>query len=253
MLTLLRSLLQGAISFFQVKPKARTRGDERRRLIRLRCDYAVKCVVEDTQFPARILDMGINGMRLRLQERLKPGTNVFIYYAGQADPGRDEYVLCLVRWARRRRNSEEIEAGLQYVDTEGNMRRSWIQFLLKELGFNERAIYTRRKQIRAESTLSGELVTETEGSVIEGRILNLGVGGALFESSASFSAQTAIRIRCESWSGLKPLDLPALVLHVKRPDPAGPYLSSVRFLDLNARQLRVLGQYVLQLLKETTD
>ncbi len=251
MLNLLKTLLKGAVSFFQVR--ATSKAEERRRLIRLRCNYEVQCVFEETQFTANILDMGLNGMRLRMQERIKPGSTVFVYHPAQVDRTENEYVLCLVRWSRKRRDSEEIEAGLQYADTPGNMRRSWVKFLLKELGFDERAIYTRRKLIRAKSLLTAVLFSTVDGHKLEGKVLNLGVGGALFESSTTYPPKTQVRLRIPAWGKLKPLDLPGVVLHSKRPNPSGNYLTSVRFEDLRSPQLKLLGQYVLQLLKETTD
>ena len=129
-----KQLLEGALAFFQVRAPSKT--EERRRLIRLRCDYTVQCVVEQQQFEAHIIDMGLNGMRLRMNHKLKPGSNVFVYHPTRSERIENEYVLCLVRWSRKRRESEELETGLQYADTPGNMRRSWVKFLLKELGFD---------------------------------------------------------------------------------------------------------------------
>ncbi|CAN0254058.1 unnamed protein product, partial [Phaeothamnion confervicola] len=38
--------------------------DERRRLIRVRCDYQVQCQLGEVRLPARVVDIGLNGMRL---------------------------------------------------------------------------------------------------------------------------------------------------------------------------------------------
>jgi len=241
-----KQLLEGALAFFQVRSTSKT--EERRRLIRLRCDYTVQCVVEQQQFEAHIIDMGLNGMRLRMNHKLKPGSNVFVYHPTRSERIENEYVLCLVRWSRKRRESEELETGLQYADTPGNMRRSWVKFLLKELGFDERAIYTKRKTIRAESSIEGLLASE-DGAQMEGTVLNLGAGGALFESANAFAPSTKVKLRVGPIAGLRQLWLTGIVLHSKQAHPNEPHLTSIRFEDLKAGQVRALGQYVLQLLK----
>lgn len=245
MLERLKQLLEGALAFFQVR--APSKSEERRRLIRLRCSYLVQCVVEQQQFEAEILDMGLNGMRLRMSHKLKPGSNVFVYHPTRSDRVENEYVLCLVRWSRKRRDSDELETGLQYADTPGNMRRSWVKFLLKELGFDERAIYTRRKSIRADSRITGVLQSE-DGRQCEGTVLNLGAGGALFESEASFPASTRVKLKVGPMAGLPSVWLPGIVLHSKNHE-GEPYSTSIRFEDLKAGQVRTLGSYVLHLLK----
>jgi c-di-GMP-binding flagellar brake protein YcgR len=246
MLEKFKQLLEGALAFFQVR--ATSKAEERRRLIRLRCDYKVQCVVDQEQFEANILDMGLNGMRLRMNHKLKPGSNVFVYHPTRSDRVENEYVLCMVCWSRKRRDSEELETGLQYADTPGNMRRSWVKFLLKELGFDERAIYTRRKSIRAEASMNG-LLTGDDGRELEGTVLNLGAGGALFESEDIFPPSSKIKLRVGPMGSLRVLWLPGIVLHSKRSHEEEPYLTSVRFEDLKAGQVRQLGQYVLHLLK----
>jgi len=246
MLHKLKELLEGALAFFQVR--ATSKGEERRRLIRLRCAYKVQCVVDQQQFEGQIMDMGLNGMRLRVEQRLKPGGNIFVFHPTSHNQVENEYVLCLVRWSRKRRDSEDFETGLQYADTPGNMRRSWVKFLLKELGFDERAIYTRRKSIRAESSLPA-LMVAPDGCELEGTVLNLGAGGALFESDTAFAAHTRVNLKVGPLGNLKPIWLPGVVLHSKQAEEMEPYMTSIRFEELKARQVRSLGQYVLQLLK----
>jgi hypothetical protein len=246
MLKALRQLLDGVVAFFQVRSPSKS--EERRRLIRLRCDYQVQCVVDQTSFTARIADMGLNGMRIRLSTKLKPGSKIFVYHPSRAqDKVEEEYVLCEVRWCRRRRDSEELEAGLKYADITGNMRRSWVKFLLKELGFDERAIYTRRKLIRADSSMVGLLLCD-DGQAVQGTVVNLGAGGALFESLQSFHPTARVRLSLGPLGKLRPLEVSGIILHI-RPTDQGQLHTSIRFEDLKASQVKLLGQYVVQLLR----
>jgi c-di-GMP-binding flagellar brake protein YcgR len=240
-----RQLLRGALAFFQVR--SQSKADERRRLIRLRCDYKVQCVVDQQQFSAQIRDMGLNGMRLRMSEKLKPGTNIFVYHPSNTQRVENEYVLCLVRWSRKHKDSEDFDVGLQYADTPGNMRRSWVKFLLKELGFDERAIYTRRKSIRADSAMEG--VINADGQEFKGMVLNLGAGGALFETDTHFAPNTKVQLRVGPLGSLKAIWLPGILLHSKESEESTTQLASIRFVDLKPGQVRSLGQFVLQLLR----
>lgn len=249
MLQRLRELLEGVVAFFQVRSSGKA--DERRRLIRLRCDYQVQCVVDKEQFAARVIDMGLNGMRLRLEPKLKPGSTIFVYHPSRADKVENEYVLCLVRWCRKTHKGDDMEAGLQYADTPGNMRRSWVKFLLKELGFDERAIYTRRKSIRADAHLPAQLYAE-DGREMQVTLLNLGAGGALIQAAQGWGDHTRVRLRVGPYEKMRPLELPAVVLHAKRANEQAPYLLSLRFTELKGSQVRSLGQYVVQLLKAAT-
>ena len=246
MLKALKQLLDGVVAFFQVRPPSKS--EERRRLIRLRCDYQVQCVVDQTTITARIADMGLNGMRIRINQKLKPGSKMFVYHPSRAaDKVEEEYVLCEVRWCRRRRDSEELEAGLKYADITGNMRRSWVKFLLKELGFDERAIYTRRKLIRADTTMVGELHSD-DGQRLEGVVVNLGAGGVLFESAKSFHPTCKVRLLVGPLGKLRALEVTGVILHI-RPTPEGKLHTSIRFEDLKAAQVKLLGQYVVHLLR----
>lgn len=252
MIDKLRDLLSGVIDFIQVS--GAEAADERRRLIRLRCEYSVQCVVDQQQFSAVVLDMGLNGMRLKLDHKLKPGSTIFVYHPNKSGDGarpESEYVLCLVRWCRKRREGEGMEAGLQYADTPGNMRRSWVKFLLKELGFDERAIYTRRKSIRVDARLPGRVLTE-DGRATEGVVMNLGAGGALFQSPVSYAPGTKVRLKFGPYNKLRGGELPGIVIHSKPGDEDGLLVTSLRFQELKSVQVKLLGQYVVQLLKVAT-
>ena len=67
-----KKLIDGLLSIFQTRGGSTP--EERRRLIRVRCDYQVSCIVGNRTFAARVLDMGLNGMRLEVPERLRGGS-----------------------------------------------------------------------------------------------------------------------------------------------------------------------------------
>ena len=240
-------LLDGVLALF--KGRGGCTPEERRRLIRLRCDYQVQCTCRDQHFSARVVDIGLNGMRLFSEERLKTQSKLQIDRPDSVPELEAEQVLCQVRWCRKRRNSEGYEAGVQYSDTEGNVKRSWVRFLLKELGFDERSIFTRRKAVRAEGQVPAQLSGD-DGRSLAGIVVNLGVGGAFFEGVASYDSGSAIRIRLGVGDRGKSLELPGSVVTTRFHSETETYQSSIRFSELSGPQVRLLGDYIIQLLKD---
>ncbi|MEW6279906.1 MAG: PilZ domain-containing protein, partial [Candidatus Eremiobacterota bacterium] len=240
----------GLMSLFQGRG-GRT-PEERRRLIRLKCNYDVTAIVGDRSMPARVIDVGLYGMRLEMRDRLRAGASVYVHHPKPSHRFDNEHVLCEVRWCRRRPKSDRLEIGVQYADTPGNMRRSWVKFLLKELGFDERAIYTRRKAIRAPSSISAEMRDE-KGDTIPGMVVNVGVGGALFQSQNAFGPGTNIRMKIGPYRRFKPLELTGTIISTRKQDETDGYLTSVRFGATTPGQVRLLGDYVIDLLKSAAD
>ncbi len=249
MFSSVKKLFDGLLAVFQ--GRGGSTPEERRRLIRVKCDYQVSCIVGNRTFAARVLDMGLNGMRLEVPERLRGGSTIYVHHPKPSNRFDNEHVICQVRWCRKRRNTDEIEVGVQYADTPGNMRRSWVKFLLKELGFDERAIYTRRKQVRAPAQLYSEVLSD-DGQTLVSKCINLGVGGALFESHEAFSPGTNVRMKIGPYRRYRALDVTGTVITAKKQPHLGVYHTSVRFADPTSSQIRLLGDYVIGLLKDST-
>jgi hypothetical protein len=246
----IRKLLDGIISFFQGKGGATP--DERRRLIRIRCQYQVKVDYNQQSFQAEVVDIGLNGMKLLVKEKF-PAKAVLQVHQPEASEGLNtDQVECSVRWCRRSRlGGEGFEVGVQYADSKGNMRKSWVKFLLKELGFDERSIFTRRKAIRADSKLVCQLSGD-DGRSLDGMCVNLGIGGSLFEGRTSYAPTSNVRLRIGPFKKLKAVELPGQIITTRRLGEDKDYQSSIRFGEMSGSQLRLLGEYVLYLLREQT-
>ncbi len=248
MLEGLKRLLDGLLAIFMGRG-GRT-PEERRRLIRVKCSFDVTCIVGEKSVPGKVIDMGLNGLRLETTERVKPGTLIYIYHPKPSNRFDNEHVMCQVKWCRKRKTTSKIEIGVKYADTPGNMRRSWVKFLLKELGFDGRAIYTRRKSVRAEANLKAVMRSD-DGGVLEGKVLNLGIGGALFAAEEAFGPGALVKMKIGPYKRFKLLELPGTILSTRRSMGNGGYLVSVRFDDPSPAQVRLLGDYVINLLKDS--
>ncbi|HXE73059.1 MAG TPA: PilZ domain-containing protein [Candidatus Nitrosotenuis sp.] len=245
---MLESLVEGLKALVQGRGGSSV--EDKRRLIRLRCHFKVTCAQERRAFEAAVTDMGLGGMRLKVPERLKPGERVTVTNPAVEGKGLLDSVRCAVVWCRKQRHSEQLEVGVRYDDTPANMARSWVKFVLRNLGFDERAIYQKRKNIRAATSLPCHM--ELTSGKTEGRVVNLGVGGALVQSDYELPTGGRILLRIGPWQRLPALELGGQVRSGRFVPEGQVWLHGVRFINLSPAQVEVLGRYVITILREST-
>lgn len=220
---------------------------ERRRRVRVRCYVRVRLDRAGTGDKAIVTDIGMEGVRLKTALPLETNDQVVIIYPEEHPGGELGKVACRVVWVQQVR--DQIVAGLTYSDTRDNMRRSWVKFVLEELGFDESRTFQKRKFIRAEGTIPARL-HDTE--VTKGRVLNLGLGGALLESPQPMEVGHEVDLEICLWRILPALSLRCQVLQTRQEHPGGPYLHSLLFMGLDADQVKLLGNYVIYLINQTS-
>ena len=259
----IRKLYDGLLSFLK-KPEGPT-GEEQRRQIRVTCNFKVCCVTQSGEAPepttaldptsgvtAHVLDLGLSGMRLGLDERLKPGTKVYVYLAEPSLQGENEQVFCSVRWCRPQTGEHvaPFEAGLLFLDTPGSHRKSWIKFILKEVGFDEQVVFSRRKLIRAGAELPAEVIAP-DRTRHRGLALNLGVGGCLLSLSEELDDTQIYEIELGPGQGFPRLEVRGQVRKTQLLEESRLYLIGMQFEEMASAQVSLLGSYVLSLLKSS--
>ncbi|MEW6279641.1 MAG: PilZ domain-containing protein [Candidatus Eremiobacterota bacterium] len=229
--------------------------EDRRRLVRLRCDYTVLIKIADTVHSARITDISPQGLRLTVPEvtqTLKKDTQVLLSYRPGGVPVGRQRLRCRVIWSRRTRTRPQCELGLAFDDSPENLRFSWVQVVLQELGFDEKRLY-RRKAMRVPVDLPVRLRNLDEGRDFSGEVLNLGVGGVLCRVQGDLNPGTTVRIGIGPYRKLPPLTVVGRVVS-KRGDPEGRgILYGVRFLSYDSAEIRLLGEYVIHVIRENQD
>lgn len=148
---------------------------ERRHTTRVECCYQVECQGSDGKFPASVINMGLGGMRLLMDHEVPPEA---ILSVQQTHQGWGALTVRVV-WTRARTGGDNFECGVVYKDTLEQLEKSWVKSALQRLGFDSKALYERRRTLRAPTSTPGILnVASRDYSCT---VADLGMGGALVE------------------------------------------------------------------------
>ena len=88
---------------------------ERRKLVRLRCAYEVKGNIGDKKFKATIVDIGVEGLKLRTGQHLKVGEKVVLAPPGQGVSVQALPVEGKIVWIKTTDKSYARHAGLIFT------------------------------------------------------------------------------------------------------------------------------------------
>lgn len=226
---------------------------QKRKRPRMLCEYRVEGTVEKKKFGATVTDISGTGMRLEVTRTLPAGAVVGLRFdpatvpAGRKPFERDT-VQARVMWCRKRRRSPLVEAGVEFVEDQASLERSWVRHLLSQLGIADVA-EERRRYVRTRGELAAEALP-LDGAVtgFQGTIRNMGAGGCLFRGKAAFRLQTRIKIKMGPRGDLPALSVEARVLRCERTSDGAWWDLGVEFGSMRSKDLRLLGRYVASLL-----
>jgi len=244
-----QGLLQGFKSLFAGKSESDDNEGytERRKLIRMRCNYEVKGILADKKFKATVVDIGLQGLKLRTGQPLKIGDKLKLLPPTEGIGNTAAPVEGKVMWIKNTEKSYARYAGLTFTTSKEQMGQSWVKVLLKELGFKPKAIFSKRRFVRADCFLDVKYWVNQVGREVTGRVYNLGVGGMLMESNYDLPNTGPTDMEFVPLEGLPALNLPAYPVSMRKEGTVR--LIGLEFRDLNDRQLDLLSKYLKQLLK----
>ena len=218
---------------------------ERRRLVRLSCEYDVNCYQGNQIFHATIQDISLGGMKIEVTKQLEQGSELEVSNPNPTEGKGDQRVTAQVRWFRVN-NAGKAEAGLQFVDPPEVLGRSWVVSLLNRVGMQSQ-VFNQRKYTRAVADFPVDIISN-DGEVYEGRCVDLGLGGALVDTAPVFEEGDTLLFRCLSFGIHGKLEAKSKVVKVKEmTDDYGTY--ALEFYNLDAATTKLLGRYVVDLLK----
>lgn len=220
---------------------------ERRKLVRLRCSYEVRVVHKGKKFKATIVDVGVQGLKLRTGQRLAVGDKVELAPPGPIQGTVGNPVEGKVVWTKAPGKGYSQYAGVLFVTKKEEMGQSWIKLFLRELGFTPKSIFTHRRFVRADCFLDARYKPPEASREIIGRVYNLGVGGMLLESPYDLPMKEPVVMEFLPPEGLKPMRLTGYPIKAKREGTMR--LICLEFRNLNDDELEQLGRYLKQLLK----
>ncbi len=221
--------------------------EERRELIRLRCHLDVEYTIGQKKHQGRIVDMSLGGMMLRCFQTPRIGHLTDVTYLVPSVTTSEATVRCKVQWIKSRPKDFVHFVGLSYQSSEGTLRRSWVKEQLKDLGFRPETIFQKRKYMRVTCYISARFTTD-DGSLIEGRLYNLGPKGALLEGPTAVKVGHRVELQVGPHQALGCLTLSGCVASCQ--DVNRLFFVGVEFSDMTQSQTDLLSQYLLQLLDE---
>lgn len=219
--------------------------EERRDLIRMRCHYEVEYRFDGKKYPGQIVDMSLGGMKLRCFQPPPKDATVEVTYSVPALDIREQTVPCRVSWVRGRERDFVHFVGLAYDASDDVLKNSWVKMVLKQLGFNPKKIYQRRKFIRADCFIPAQIIYQRV-KVMEGRLYNLGAMGALVETQAPLEKGEFVELHIGPLEDMPRLDISGTVVQVTKQH--GNVTMGIEFGKLSDRATERLGRYLKHLL-----
>ena len=221
---------------------------EKRRGLRVRSYAQVRL----GEHKAVVTELGVDGLRMKSMEApLAEGQELEVIYASPPEDAEAGPVKVQVAWVQR--SGRELIAGARYADSHDNMRRSWVRFLLQEIGFDETRTFQRRKFIRVDAAIPARIFRDQDCIQAEARLVNLGIGGALLESDAPLAKGPIFTVEMSLWRILPTLRLPAAVLDSRQDADSGRVLTSLQFGSMEAAQVKLLGNYIINMINQSSD
>ena len=227
--------------------------DESRDSPRILCQYRVNLEVNGQEHKASIVDLGTTGMRLEDVPEMSKGSRVKISFPF-AERFKDEHAFEVeVMWCRPNPGSSDLSAGVRYLVLGDKLKGTWVYTLLSEIGLTGTAVYQKRKHVRLATTQRVFLRDESTGRhILEGRVNNLSVGGALIESAFTMKRGRRILALIGPSANSPTLSIRGKVINSRSDDDEGSHLISLQFVELTKAQLSSLENLVLAMLEGRT-
>ncbi|MHB2020556.1 MAG: PilZ domain-containing protein [Candidatus Xenobia bacterium] len=230
---------------------------QKRKLTRVKCDIRVDCDAEGVILAGKVLDMSVTGMRIELLKPVKTNIVLGVKYdiAALMLKGSQGFEVDTVRtrvvWCRKNKEGQ-VEAGVTFIDSQETMGRSWVKYMLRQLGFNPKDISDRRKHVRVRCDMTASL-RASEGCG-DGLVLSLGNGGFRFEGGLNLREGASVQATIGPiGKDKKFLEVAGIVVWTRKIPDAPRWKIGVQFNELPPAQAQILAPFIAQMLKESPE
>lgn len=229
---------------------------EKRLSPRVRCDIeAVLYKSDDEAYSGKIIDVGVSGMRLESPRNHKKGDRISVRVSrGQGLHTITKFevdkIIVEVCWCKKKKKTSDYQLGVKYADTEKNINGSWVTFVLNKFGFTVGTSFQKRKDIRASAKLPVHFELKT-GSVHQGVVYNIGLGGVLLTCSVDIPAGSELKLKIGPYNKLPSLMCHGKVVRKKFSMKVNLWMTGVSFYNQTDPDLKLLGDYILTVLRES--
>lgn len=161
---------------------------DRRAALRIPCQIEAKIVGSKKESPVQIVDLGMRGLRLLFQGKVRKGSTVTL--AHPKDKGNP--ITCKVEW--KKESPQGLLVGASFQDSHEAMSQGWLLTELKAIGQEAADTQQRRAGIRIMCNCAGKL--RVDGELREVTLIDLGLGGTLIAGPGD-SLKTGQQVRLE--------------------------------------------------------
>lgn len=224
--------------------------EESRDSPRILCQYRVNIKSGESETRASIVDIGTTGMRLDGVPKVSKGEILEISFPLQENFTEEAAFEVEVMWCRPDPTTDQLSAGVRYRKTGEDLKGTWVYTLLTEIGLTGSTVYQKRKHVRLATTQKVFLRDESTGRhILEGRVNNLSVGGALVESAFSMKRGRRVLALIGPSVNSPTLSIRAKVINSRTDVEEGCHLISLQFVEMTNEQLGALENLVIAMLE----
>jgi hypothetical protein len=224
--------------------------EESRDSPRILCQYRVNVEHEGKEHKASIVDLGTTGMRLDGVPQVSKGDVLRISFPFSDSFTEEKAFEVEVMWCRGNPTTDDLSAGVRYRQMGEDLKGTWVYTLLSEIGLTGSAVYQKRKHVRLATTQKVFLRDESTGRhILEGRVNNLSVGGALVESAFSMKRGRRVLALIGPSANSPTLSIRAKIINSRADVDEGCHLISLQFVEMTKEQLDALERLVIAMLE----
>lgn len=221
---------------------------ERRRLVRLACSYDTSAYLEGRPVSVKLVDISLGGGKLQ-----GPASNFqrgqLIQVSNPLPEARvKDPVTARIVWLRPSRDEEgKFDIGLQFEESPEVLGKSWVITVLNKIGMQSK-VFNQRKYTRAVANLPIEIDLKTKERH-PGTALDIGLGGALLAVDRPLSPTTRFTLHMGPLGNHDKLELNCEVISSRHDEAGSGWTHSAKFAEISTTQTKLLGKYVVDLLK----
>lgn len=144
---------------------------QKRRNTRTPCEGDIYLSWRGEDLVAEICDIGIGGLSVKLEQNLPAGEEVEI----RSPFHQQSMVRAVIKWVHQGR------MGLNFLDSPSELRNSWVNQVLKDLGLTAQTVRERRNHSRLSVQLP--MTLQAPVGTYSATVVNLGLGGVCAKSA----------------------------------------------------------------------
>lgn len=189
-------------------------------------------------------------VKFRKGSTLKIVVREFSGVLGAKRPFLHDTVNAEVVWCRKKRRTSDYYLGLRLADTCDIIDDSWVNFVLASFGITESPYMQKRKEIRVTSNIPAKCFY-TRRSFTCGIVADIGLGGLRMILNIDPGRGKDVRLEIGPYKNHALITCDARILRSRFVHSKNRFEVGAEFKDIDNRQMKKLGRYVIDILRET--